>query len=61
MGESGGVINSFGSRFCGERLARMVIPELGSFRSSWGGCSEATMGAARARGEEIDDGVEHRV
>ena len=64
MGDRGGVISNLGSRFWGERRARMVMLEMGSFRSKGGGCSsgcEATIGAARAKGEEIEEGVEHRV
>ena len=57
-------MSSLGSKFCGERRARMVMFEAGagSFKSIGGGCScDATMGAAKAKGEEIDDGVEQRV
>ena len=66
MGDSRGVMRSLGSKFCGERRARSVTFEAGagSFRSIGGGCSsgcDATIGAAKANGEEIDDGVEQRV
>lgn len=40
----------------------MVMPELGSFKSIGGGCScDAIMGAASAKGEEMEEGVDERV
>lgn len=66
IGETGGVMRSLGSRFCGDLRERIPIGAGRlSLRSMGGGISsgvlDATIGAANASGDDIDDGVDERV